>query len=103
FYPEGDEKVKLLAGLVLEALERDEYYRVCESVANATHADVAKLSECLDEFGLVDMAVMTQQARRRLQVLDKIEALVREPTTLEAAIHKALEHNLWVLGSQYSV
>lgn len=103
FFPEGDDKVRLLVNLVLDALERDEYFRVCESIAQAKGADVATLADCLNEFGLVDMAVMAQQAKNRLRVLDEIEALVADKSTLEAEVHKALEHNLWVLGPQYSV
>lgn len=103
FFPEGDDKVKLLVGLVLDALEKDEYYRVCENIAKARNSDIAAIAECLDEFGLVDMAVMGQQAKRRLDFLTTLASLVRNDTTLEAEIHKALEHNLWVLGPQYSV
>jgi hypothetical protein len=103
FFPEGDEKVKLLVGLVLDALEKDEYYRVCENIANAKNSDIASIAECLDEFGLVDMAVMGQQAKRRKDVLTTLETLIRNEKTLEAEVHKALEHNLWVLGPQYSL
>lgn len=103
YFPEGDDKVKLLVGLVLDALERDEYFVICEKIATAAGSDVATLAECLDEFGLVDMAVMAKQAKNRLQVLDNFEGIVRDKNTLEADVHHALEHNLWVLGPQYSV
>lgn len=103
YFPEGDDKVKLLVGLVLDALERDEYFVICEKIATAAGSDVAKIAECLAEFGLVDMAVMAKQAKSRLQVLNDFEHIVRDKSTLEADVHHALEHNLWVLGPQYSV
>lgn len=103
YFPEGDDKVKLLVGLVLDALERDEYFVICEKIAEAATSDVAKIAECLSEFGLVDMAVMAKQAKSRLQVLDNFERIVRDKSTLEADVHHALEHNLWVLGAQYSI
>ncbi|MGD8453732.1 MAG: ATP-binding protein [Phycisphaerae bacterium] len=103
FFPEGDEKVRLLVGLVLDALEKDEYYRVCENLANARGSDVATIAECLAEFGLVDIAVTAHQARHRTDVLNQIEALVRNEDTLESEVHTAFEHNLWILGPQYAL
>lgn len=103
YFPEGDDKVKLLVGLVLDALERDEYFVICEKITEAATADVATIAECLSEFGLVDMAVMAKQAKNRLQVLDNFERIVRDSSTLEADVHHALEHNLWILGPQYSI
>jgi Histidine kinase-, DNA gyrase B-, and HSP90-like ATPase len=103
YFPEGDDKVRLLVGLVLDALERDEYFVICEKIATAAGADVATIAECLAEFGIVDMAVMTKQARNRLHVLDEFERMVRDKSTIEADVHHALEHNLWVIGPRYSV
>jgi hypothetical protein len=103
YFPEGDDKVRLLVGLVLDALERDEYFVICEKIAAAACSDIAKISECLAEFGLVDMAVMAKQAKNRLQVLNDFEIIVSDKSSLEADIHHAIEHNLWILGPQYSV
>lgn len=103
YFPEGDDKVKLLVTLVLDAMERDEYFAICEKIVSATGADVATIAECLSEFGLVDLAVMGKQARNRLAVLSEFERLAQDERTLEADIHKAIERNLWVLGPKYSV
>lgn len=103
FFAESDDRIRLLVALVLDALEKDEYFKVCENIARAKGSEVATIAEFLDEFGLVDMAVMVHQARRRLSILNEIEALARNQETLEWQVHKALEHNLWVLGPQYSL
>lgn len=103
YFAESEERIRMLVGLVLEALEHDEYYKVCENIANAKGSDVAAIAEFLDEFGLVDMAVMVNQARRRLSFLDGFEKLATDKTVKEAPIHKAVEHNLWMLGPQYSL
>lgn len=103
YFPEGEDKVRLLVNLVLDALERDEYFTVCERIASASGSDVATIAECLSEFGLVDLAVMGKQARSRMSILGEFERLAQDDATLEADIHKALEHNLWILGPQYSV
>ena len=103
FYGESEERIDVLISLVLEAFEKDEYWTVCQKIREAKQSDIALLAEALQEFGLVDMAYLTQQARRRLQFLDEIDALARNPATLEATMHQALENNLWVFGLEYSL
>ncbi len=103
YFPEGDDKVRLLVTLVLDALERDEYFVICEKIASASGADVATIADCLSEFGLVDLAVMGKQARSRLSILNDFERLATDAATKESEIHKAIEYNLWVLGPHYSL
>lgn len=103
YFPEGDDKVRLLVTLVLDALERDEYFLICEKISSASGTDVATIADCLSEFGLVDLAVMGKQAKSRLSILDEFERLSTDKSTKEAEIHKAIENNLWLLGPQYSL
>lgn len=103
FFGESEERIDVLISLVLEAFEKDEYWTVCQKIQEAKHSDVVVLAEALKEFGLVDMAYMIQQASRRLQFLDDLDALARNDATLEATMHKALENNLWVFGTTYSL
>lgn len=103
FYGESEERIDVLISLVLEAFEKDEYWMVCQKLQEAQRSDVVLLAEALQEFGLVDMAYLTQQARRRLQFLDELDALAKNAATLEAAMHQALENNLWVFGLEYSL
>lgn len=103
YFPEGDDKVKLLVGLMLDALSFDDYFKVCQSIAEASRGDIVLIADCLDQFGIVDIAVMGRQAKRRLEFLDSLEAMVRDHETLEAQVHQAFEHNLWILGPEYSL
>ncbi len=103
FFGESEERIDVLISLVLDAFEKDEYWTVCQRIQEAKQSDVAMLAEALQEFGLVDMAYLTQQARRRVQFLDDLDTLARNEATLEAAMHKALENNLWVFGVEYSL
>ena len=103
FYGESDERIDAVIGVMLDAFERDEYWAVVQAIDNAKAADVAVFAEALDAFGLVDMAVMGRQTQRRLQVLDELDTLLARPETLEAAMHRVLEHNLWILGSEYAL
>lgn len=103
FYGESEEKIEVLTSLVLEAFEKDEYWTVCQKIEDAHRTDVITLADALQEFGLVDLAYMGQQARRRLQFLDEVDGLARQEATLEATMHKALETNLWVFGPEYTL
>jgi hypothetical protein len=103
YWTDADDKIDTMIALVLDAFEKDEYYLVCERLEEASHKNVICLAEALSDFGLTDMAVMSQQARRRLQFLDYLDRLAADPSTLEVTIHKALEKNLWVFGAQYSM
>ncbi|MBL8890854.1 MAG: VRR-NUC domain-containing protein [Planctomycetaceae bacterium] len=89
--------------LTLEAMEKDEYWIVCEHIQKARFADVDILAAALEDFGLVDLAVIAQQTKRRLEFLDHLDALDQNPATLEKEMHKALDTNLWVFGPQYSM
>lgn len=103
FYGESEERIDTIVNLMLEAMEKDEYWLVCEHIQKARSADVDILAAALEQFGLVDLAVIAQQAKRRLEYLDHLDALDQNPKTLEKDMHLALDTNLWVFGPQYSL
>lgn len=103
FYGESEERIDVVVSVTLDAFERDEYWVVLQKLDAAARADVAILADVLGEFGLVDLAVVAQQARRRLTFLDELDRLVADGKTLEAQVHQAIETNLWVLGPEYSM
>jgi hypothetical protein len=103
FYGEAEDKIDTLVSLVLDAFDRDDYFAVCQKLDQARYGDVATFAEALESFGLLDMAVMAQQAVRRVQFLGALDALVAKPETLEKDMHVALEKNLWVFGAEYSL
>lgn len=103
FYGEAEERIDTVVSLMLDAMEKDEYWQVCQSLQHCDFADVAALASALECFGLVDLAVMAQQAKRRLELLDYLDRLAANPRTLEREMHKALDTNMWVFGQQYSI
>lgn len=103
FYAESEEKIATVVGLMLEVFETDAYWVVLKSIDAATRADVTRLAAALDELGLVDVAVVAQQARHRLAFLDEFDRLLSNPGTLEAQVHRAVENNLWLLGNGYRI
>jgi len=76
---------------------------VLKQIDESRDSDIETFVSALEEFGLLDMALMVNQAKSRLKVLDSLETLIRNPDTLEKAVHKVIESNLWVLGYEYSL
>ncbi|WP_341678708.1 ATP-binding protein [Niveibacterium sp. SC-1] len=103
FFGEAPERVEPYIFVLLEAIENADYGAVLRHIAEAERSDVAAVAEALAEFGLADMAHLVEQAKARQAFLDNLEALARDPKTLEAQMHKAIEKNLWLLGAQYSL
>jgi hypothetical protein len=88
--------------VLLDAIEHVEYGAVLSHIHDAPQKDVVAISAALDEFGMADMAMLVSQAKARMQFLDELEALARNPETREVEMHKAIERNLWILGTTFT-
>jgi hypothetical protein len=102
FYGEEPTKLEQYVHVLLDAIEHAEYGAVLSHIHDASRKDVVAISAALDEFGMADMAMLVSQAKARTQFLDELEALARNPETREAEMHKAIERNLWILGTGYT-
>jgi hypothetical protein len=102
-FGDKEERIDTSISVLFDALEQDEYWAVVKAVDSARRDEVGVFAAALDEFGLVDIAYMGHQAQQRHKVLDRLDELLSHPSTLEADIHRALEHNLWVFGAEYGV
>lgn len=103
FYGESEEKISTVVSVVLDAFERNDYWVVLKNIEDADHSDISIFADALSEFGIVDIALIAQQAQSRLRFLDELDKLVSNSNTLEQSVHKTLEKNLWVFGSEYSL
>ncbi|WNG20953.1 ATP-binding protein [Cystobacter fuscus] len=103
FYGESEDRRNTIINVMLDGFERDEYWTVIQAIEQARHGGVATFADALSEFGLVDMAVIHQQARRRLEILDRLDELMERLDTLEKEMHQVIEHNLWLLESEYTL
>ena len=103
FYDEKEEKVNTLISVMVDAIEKDYYWNVIQNIENARDGEIEKFADALSEFGFLEMAIITGQTINRLKFLDELDLLNKNENTLEATIHKALENNLWVFGSEYSL
>lgn len=104
-YQEGEkeERITVLVGLVMDALEMDEYWTVCREIEDAEKVDVFHVAQALDKFGLTDLAFIAQQTKRRTEFLDHLDKLATDDATTEKQMHLALQNSLWIFGSQYSI
>jgi hypothetical protein len=104
-YQEGEkeERITVLVGLVMDALEMDEYWTVCREIEDAEKVDVFHFAEALDKFGLTDLAFIGQQTKRRTELLDYLDKIAADHKTTEKQMHVALQHSLWIFGSHYSI
>jgi hypothetical protein len=103
FYREHGERFETLANVLLDSLEHDEYWMVLQQIDAVSRNDVAQFAQALEAFGLVDLAMMSERAKSRLCFLDRFDELVANAETLERDIHRALERNLWILGTKYAL
>jgi hypothetical protein len=103
FYGESEEKISTVVSVVLDAFERNDYWVVLKNIEDADHSDISIFADALSEFGIVDIALIAQQAQSRLRFLDELDKLISNSNTLEQSVHKTLEKNLWVFGSEYSL
>ncbi len=76
---------------------------MCNELHDTDRADVMHLADALLEFGLCDLAFMGRQAKSRLDFLKSLNQLAGNSETLEKQMHKAIEKNLWLFGTQYSL
>ncbi|HTB11073.1 MAG TPA: ATP-binding protein [Bryobacteraceae bacterium] len=102
-YDLADELLQKIVSVLFDALEQDDYAAVIEKIHDAGKVGVAALSEALEEFGMLELSVVAQQCRRRLDFLDSLDKLVADSNTSESQVHKALAANLWVFGSEFAL
>ena len=103
-YPNATEdRISQMVELLLDGIEKDEYWIVCQKIEESRQSEVAVFSEALEEFGLADMSYTAWQIRHRLKVLDDLDALWVQKETKECEMHKPLEKNLWVFGYEFGL
>jgi hypothetical protein len=103
YYDEPEEKLEPLVNVVLEAVERDEYYLIIDKIDKAKRSDIESFARALGESSLIEMSIMQHQLKYRLRLIDEVEEIIAKTDTLEKHVHQALENRLWILGTEYSL
>ncbi len=102
FYDQPEEKIRAIVDVVLNAIERDDYYFVLQTLKEARHSEVGVLAEALAEFGLVELTRTARSTVARLQFLESLQKLADNAKTTEQVMHEAIAENLWLLGPEYT-
>ncbi len=103
FYGESEAKINTVISVMVSAMEKDHYWDIISNIQKTGNSDIEKFANALNDFGLLEMSIITSQALNRLRYLDELLILIDDKKTLEKDIHKALELNTWILGDDYSV
>jgi hypothetical protein len=103
FYNESDERIDTILSVMLDAFDKDDYYEVMLHIDETKDSDVSLFAEALSEFGLLEVSLITRQAKNRKQFLDFVDRLSENQHTLEKDIHKTLENASWIFGNEYSM
>ncbi len=102
FWTEEDSKIDTIISVMIDALEKGQYWSVLENIDQADDHHIEKLANAFNEFGLYEITMMTQQASAKAKFLDRMQDLIDNEQTLESTVHQALANNLWIFGYEYS-
>ncbi|MFT6810724.1 MAG: hypothetical protein ACJA01_003969 [Saprospiraceae bacterium] len=100
---ESEEKIDTVISVVLDTLEKDEYYEVLLDIEESSGKQIMDFADALSEFGLVELSIIGAQAKNRNKFLDYFEKLILNEEASEAEVHKSLERNLWLLNENFSL
>jgi hypothetical protein len=103
FYGENEDRIQSVVAVVLDSLEKDEYWEVLRAVHKAEQGDIQTLADALTAFGLLEIVMIGKQAKRRLEILDSLEKLTNDDSTLESQVHQVFEKNAWILGVEFAL
>lgn len=100
YFGEKDARIESFCGVVIDALENDEYRSACRELQRANGA--SDLVAGMESFGRMEVGLLAYQAACRKEFLDSFEKLTQGSQTRDSQILSALSSNLWLLGSEYS-
>jgi hypothetical protein len=103
FYGESEDRIQSIVAVVLDSLEKDEYWEVLRAVHEAEHGDIQTLADALTNFGLIEIVMIGKQAKRRISILDSFEKMINDASTLESQVHQVFEKNTWILGVEHAL
>jgi hypothetical protein len=103
FYGDSEDRIQAVVSVVLDALERDEYWEVIKAVHASEQRDIQTFADALMAFGLLEIVLIGRQARSRLEILNSLDKLIANNATREMQVHRAIEYNLWILGAKYAL
>ncbi|GAB4408896.1 MAG: hypothetical protein OHK0039_12270 [Bacteroidia bacterium] len=102
FYGENDSRVASVVSLFLDAFEKNDYWMLMQSMEKNGPSETAdQLAEAFSEFGMLDVALLSQQTSHRLSILKEFEKLIFNPGSRPDQLRRVIASNLWLLGTSY--
>lgn len=98
------ELLKVIGLLIIRAVENEDLASILVKLEEAKNADIAKLAEVLERWGIGEVANISSTVQQRIKVLNAFANLIHDPKTLELQhLHKSLENNLWIIDERLTV
>jgi hypothetical protein len=101
FYGESETRQASVYSLLLDAFEKNDYWPIMQKL-EASREETSDLTGIFSEFGMIDVALLSQQSTHRLTILRELEHLL-QPKTSTNDIRTVLSNNLWMLGNAFSM
>jgi len=101
FFGEPEDKIATVISVVFSAFENDDYHFAMKRIEKSRNGSQDTQVKSFVDFGETDSAIMAQQAKSRLQFIDRFEYLVQSTNANEQQINSILKENNWLLGSEY--
>ena len=99
----NDDDVEMFVDLILRYFESSVMRNLLSSILEAKSQDVEKLAEMISEWGVREVASVTDIVGQKIKIIRCLEDLVQNAESLETPIHKIFEKNLWILNEKYKL
>ncbi|MEZ4827272.1 MAG: ATP-binding protein [Bacteroidia bacterium] len=103
FYGESESRVGAVISVLLDSFEKNDYWMVMQNFEESRKGQIEELTKAFSEFGMLDLAMISQQSMHRLSIIQDLEKLIFHPDTTLHQIRLALTNNLWMLGNPNSL
>jgi hypothetical protein len=101
FYGESESRISTVISLLLDAYEKSDYWLIMQEMEASLGADNEQQTKVFSEFGMLDLAMITQQTSHRLTLLRDLERLLFDPTVDLNQTKQILASNFWIFGNKY--
>lgn len=78
FYGESESKINTVISVMVSAMEKDHYWDIILNIQKTGNSDIEKFASALNDFGLLEMSIVTSQALNRLRYLDELLILIED-------------------------
>ena len=93
----GDEDSAELIEWILRYYESNVLRELMQAIASAETSDAEKLAKLISDWGVRQVASVTEIIKSQIEIVEKLETLVESDKVREIELHKLVESNLWLV------